>query len=286
MKTLCAWCRAIISDGEGPISHGICSSCKGSFAFQSGVDLRTFIDSLPFPILVLDNRLNPVCINNSGVAQLGKSAAELEQCSIGEIFECEYSRLPEGCGRTVHCSGCVIRKSITLTNETGQPQNMVPAILTTNDSVVAYYVSTTMADDCVVLKLEKALVPTTVAKTTVLLVEDDESILRMVSEALTAAGYSVMAAMDAQQALKMVSEFPGKLAAVITDFSMPGMSGIDLIRTLRQSHPTIKPVVFSGHWLYPLPEELDIEFVSKPCSPANLIAAINRPGKDKTRIEP
>ncbi len=31
VKLICAWCGAIIKDGPGPISHGICDPCAASF---------------------------------------------------------------------------------------------------------------------------------------------------------------------------------------------------------------------------------------------------------------
>lgn len=32
MKIICAWCKSVLSDGPGPISHGICGACAGQYA--------------------------------------------------------------------------------------------------------------------------------------------------------------------------------------------------------------------------------------------------------------
>jgi hypothetical protein len=53
----------------------------------------------------------------------------MEGAKKGEVFECEYATLPEGCGNTVRCSGCVIRTTVTETFQTGQSQEKVPACL-------------------------------------------------------------------------------------------------------------------------------------------------------------
>jgi hypothetical protein len=156
MKTICAWCGVVLSDGNGPTSHGICPPCKDSFAFQSGVSLQRFIDSFSSPVLVLGSDLDPETINASGSVTLLKTVSDVNHYSMGEVFECENSRLPEGCGRTVHCSGCAIRKTVTLTNETGEPQFSIPATLNTDESTVEYYISTVKAGDHVLLKVDKA----------------------------------------------------------------------------------------------------------------------------------
>ena len=157
MRTICAWCKAVLSDGDGPTSHGICVSCEASFRLQGGVTLQEFIDTFSSPILVVGSTLDPTIVNRSGAAQFGKS--DVGEFSIGQVFECDNANLPGGCGRTIHCSGCAIRKTITQTTETGEPQSLIPALLTTNDSSVALHISTVKVDGCVVVKIDKSLSP-------------------------------------------------------------------------------------------------------------------------------
>lgn len=65
----------------------------------------------------------------------------------------------------------------------------------------------------------------------VLVVDDEQVILYTVSDALRRAGYEVIGASSAEQALELIQDNPPDIA--LLDVSMPGMSGIDLSRRLR-----------------------------------------------------
>ena len=51
----------------------------------------------------------------------------------GEFMECKWARLPEGCGQTVHCAACAIRRTVMDTMATGQAHEDVPAVLNRSD---------------------------------------------------------------------------------------------------------------------------------------------------------
>jgi hypothetical protein len=40
IKVVCAWCRAVLNDGEEPPSHGICASCKAEWrrGYSAGLE--------------------------------------------------------------------------------------------------------------------------------------------------------------------------------------------------------------------------------------------------------
>ncbi len=63
MRLICAWCRRDIGRVKGSklpdseISHGICESCQDNIVFQEGVPLQKYLDSIPFPVLVVNDRL-------------------------------------------------------------------------------------------------------------------------------------------------------------------------------------------------------------------------------------
>jgi hypothetical protein len=155
MKTLCAWCGSLIREGSPPVSHGICVPCRDHFFKQAGVPLQNFIDGFSFPILVVNHSLEPVAINKSGAETQHLIAGIIPATTLGNIVECEHSRLPQRCGKTVHCSGCVLRRTLEHTHESGDPAFMVPATISTDSSEVTLYVSTLKADDRVFVKLEK-----------------------------------------------------------------------------------------------------------------------------------
>jgi len=97
-------------------------------------------------------------VNKKACEVLGKEPLEIMQHLGGNVFECAYARLPEGCGRTVHCSGCAIRRTVTKTYETGEPQSMVPAILHRENSgrplKIALSITTVKKGNIVVLRVD------------------------------------------------------------------------------------------------------------------------------------
>lgn len=155
MKTVCAWCDSLIREGSPPVSHGICALCRKRFFRDGGVSLQSFIDSFPFPVLVMGNSLQPIAINKSGTRASDRPAEIHSGETFGNVVECEHSRLPEGCGRTVHCSGCVLRRTLEHTNESGEPEFNVPATISTETQDTAFYISTLKANGQIFVKLDK-----------------------------------------------------------------------------------------------------------------------------------
>jgi PAS domain-containing protein len=143
----------------------LCISCRENFAFQLGVPLQAFIDSLPVPIFVVDDDVKVKAVNREGRALIGKGAQEILERLGGVVFDCAYAQLPEGCGKTVHCSGCAIRRSVRHTWLTGEPLVDVPATLNCSraeEEKVALHISTDRMGDIVVLRVESAA-PSTAA---------------------------------------------------------------------------------------------------------------------------
>jgi two-component system chemotaxis response regulator CheY len=66
---------------------------------------------------------------------------------------------------------------------------------------------------------------------TVMIVDDSNTMRQMLSDTLTDAGFSVIQGVNGAEALKTIDGHPVEL--VITDFNMPVMGGVELIRNLR-----------------------------------------------------
>jgi CheY-like chemotaxis protein len=77
----------------------------------------------------------------------------------------------------------------------------------------------------------------------ILLVDDDSSVLQMLSRALD--GYDLTVARDGHEALA-VADRQG-LDLLITDYLMPEMTGDELIARMRQLRPNLKALVITGH---------------------------------------
>lgn len=93
MKLICAWCRPDIGRVEGSklcdseISHGICESCHDNIMFQQGVPLQQYLDSLPLPVLVVNDDVMVQAANRKACELLGKGPDEIVQLLGGNVFE-------------------------------------------------------------------------------------------------------------------------------------------------------------------------------------------------------
>lgn len=81
----------------------------------------------------------------------------------------------------------------------------------------------------------------------VLYLDDDEVMLLTVERLLQRAGYRVTVCPDATAALTAVRESPAGFDAVVTDFNMPGLSGLDVVEELLRLRADLPVVVTSGY---------------------------------------
>lgn len=80
----------------------------------------------------------------------------------------------------------------------------------------------------------------------VLIIDDDISVGDMLSTNLERFGLEVSVVEGAEEALKILSETPKHWDLIITDQTMPGMTGIDFIRKIRNSDENLPIILYSG----------------------------------------
>lgn len=109
----------------------------------------------------------------------------------------------------------------------------------------------------------------------ILVVEDNNDFRDLLCEMLGMLGHSVSDAESAELALDLLSA--DKPDLVITDLTLPGMSGAEFARQVHASHPEIKIILSSGYGL-PLGDQLDFKVgvLSKPYSLNQLIQALSQ----------
>ena len=115
---------------------------------------------------------------------------------------------------------------------------------------------------------------------TILAVDDEAHILHVVSLKLKNAGFTVLTAKDAEEALELSSTLPIDL--LITDFQMPGMSGLDLARKLHgePGRRHLPAILLTAHGL--ALEQVDLAHagitvcLSKPFSPRDLLEKVHQ----------
>ena len=82
---------------------------------------------------------------------------------------------------------------------------------------------------------------------TVLLVEDEEIVRKLVCEMLETAGYEVLQAADGSEAIALADRHERTIDLLMTDVVMPGLSGQELARRLAERRPTMRVLFTSGY---------------------------------------
>ena len=108
---------------------------------------------------------------------------------------------------------------------------------------------------------------------TVLVVDDDETIQKVVARSLRARGYQVVQANNLEDALELARR--SKVQVLLTDVVMPGHSGPDVAQALLEETPDMAVVFMSGH-AHDLLEHHGVEsgqvsFIQKPFLPDTLL---------------
>ena len=108
---------------------------------------------------------------------------------------------------------------------------------------------------------------------TILLVEDEEEVRAVARRVLGQAGYVVLEAANATEALNVFDNAPLPIAMLISDVVMPGLNGHELSVLLRQRAPGLRTLLVSGYSADsrgPASGLNDTSFLEKPYQPAEL----------------
>jgi DNA-binding response OmpR family regulator len=116
---------------------------------------------------------------------------------------------------------------------------------------------------------------------TILVIEDNENMLRMVNDLLSRSGYQVLTASDGVEGMKVYHK--SKPDLVLTDIIMPDKEGLEVVMELGREVPRPKIIAMSGGGMMEprtylsLAEKLGADDVlQKPFRPADLLALIAR----------
>ncbi len=82
---------------------------------------------------------------------------------------------------------------------------------------------------------------------TILLVEDDAGLRKLATRILEPAGYTVLGASSAEDALRLLERYDEPVHLLLSDVVMPGMSGRHLAERLAQTRPGMKVLYMSGY---------------------------------------
>ena len=113
---------------------------------------------------------------------------------------------------------------------------------------------------------------------TVLLVDDEALLRRLLSRILVEAGFGVVQAENGAVALETARKIDGGLGLVVTDIHMPVMDGIEFAREFRPLRPTVPILFITGRDLPPTPysDPPERELLRKPFQPEAFLAVVSQ----------
>jgi two-component system, cell cycle sensor histidine kinase and response regulator CckA len=113
---------------------------------------------------------------------------------------------------------------------------------------------------------------------TILLAEDDAHVRRTVKEILRMAGYTIIEAVDGEDAIRQYRANATKIDLLILDVVMPGKNGKDAFEEIRNTNPSIPALFMSGYTgdivLDKGVQDLSVNYISKPISANDLLKKI------------
>lgn len=115
---------------------------------------------------------------------------------------------------------------------------------------------------------------------TILLVEDDDMLRKLLSESLKLSGYRVIQAGNGDEAMAVSEMEGGPVHLLLTDVVMPIMGGPELARRLAPAHPQMKILYMSGYTddaiIHHGVLDRTVQLVEKPFSPRDLVRRVRR----------
>jgi hypothetical protein len=158
MLKICSYCEKHIEgerDASGRVTHGMCADCYAYYRRQAdGLTFPEYLDQFENPIAVIDAEGRVLRLNSALARTLGKGKEDYVGMRGGEVMECMFSRLPQGCGKTEHCPACTIRMTVMHTLATGEAQETRPAVLVQEGRKLDLKISTRKDGEVVYLQIE------------------------------------------------------------------------------------------------------------------------------------
>ncbi len=115
---------------------------------------------------------------------------------------------------------------------------------------------------------------------TILLVEDEEMLIQMVSFLLESKGYNVLCAHDGLEAVSVYQSHKNEIALVVTDMGLPVLTGIDEFKKIKEINPHVKVIFASGYFEPDVKSELLKDgangFIQKPYEPDYVLRLIRQ----------
>ncbi|HET6931376.1 MAG TPA: PAS domain S-box protein [Candidatus Acidoferrum sp.] len=216
--------------------------------------------------------------------------------AAGKLEEGKYLRLfvsDDGCGMDRATLNRIFDPFFTTKKQgegTGLGLSVVHGILTSHNGAIAvtsqpgegtaFHLFFPIAAEAMETATDVPKESTQARSEHILYVDDEEALVFLATRLLERRGYRVSGFTDAANALKLFRERPGDFDAVVTDLSMPGMSGFELTEEIHRTRADIPVLLTSGYLQaedQQKAESLGIrETIQKPATAEKLAGALEK----------
>jgi CheY-like chemotaxis protein len=86
-----------------------------------------------------------------------------------------------------------------------------------------------------------------VPRGTVLVVEDEEDMVRLLKKRLSLEGYCILAATDGEEAIELYKKHKAEIDVVLLDLGLPKVTGVDVIPRLKEHNPAVRIIIATGY---------------------------------------
>ncbi|MBT8341012.1 MAG: PAS domain S-box protein [Desulfatitalea sp.] len=254
----------------------------------------------------IDQMLANLCVNaRDAITDVGKIIIATETMTFDAAYCADHTGFSpgdfvtlavsdDGCGMDRETSEKIFEPFFTtkgVGKGTGLGLAMVYGIVKQNDGFINVYSEpgqgTTFriylprhAGDAAEQKASCAAEPPCGRGETVLIVEDDGSILKLAKTMLERLGYRVMEARSPGLAIDLAKQHAGQIHLLITDVVMPEMNGRDLADQLHTLYPELKILFMSGYTADVIAHrgvlDAGVNFIQKPFSNKDLAIKVHK----------
>ena len=154
MHQICSDCGRYIQEKQPfnntELTNGICLHCyTPPLMMISGYCYNEYLETFDAATIILNSHHEILGVNQSAQAMLGKPLDILINMRNGDAFDCPHAKLPEGCGKTIHCETCTIRSLLLKTRELGISSHNEHVSVETKDGKKEFLMSVVFYDDLI-----------------------------------------------------------------------------------------------------------------------------------------
>jgi len=114
----------------------------------------------------------------------------------------------------------------------------------------------------------------------ILIVDDDPLTCKLVHTIIRSNDYVCSVAENVEQALEFLTSKPEDYFLIITDYYMPGKTGIDLLKTVKKLYPVIEVIIITGEGSEDVAVQAlrlgAMDYIQKPISKDELLVLVNK----------